>query len=428
MKKLFYRLIDVLGDRKIISIVSIILLLHLGGVLFSFNYHYQKEIEKTKEYQIGVVSRILPVMRATPEQERKAILFHVYPNSVFSKKYLSDSPKFKNRIYLGEKEALKNYLTNKKIFSDISLQIDRQSWINFHFEPPLYARWVKMTIISIGEFFLVITIFLCFFISYQFNNLLFKFREAAERLGVDLKSTPIGIDGPLSIQKVAKSVNQMQKRIQNLITGRTRMLASISHDLKTPLTRMILRAECIPDVHLQQSFNADLEEMKNMITETLAYAKEDFQAGKKTSLDLVSLLEVVCYENHEVRKEVYFASYLKKAPFIGNVLSLKRAFNNIIDNAVRYGKKARVTLYSNAEFLVIEIQDEGPGIEESEKENLFLPFRRGSADEYFPGTGLGLTIVHEIIQAHDGKISLRNLPCRGLLVKIMFPRANAHRG
>jgi signal transduction histidine kinase len=225
------------------------------------------------------------------------------------------------------------------------------------------------------------------------------------------------------VREAAQAMNKMQRRIQDLIRDRTQMLAAISHDLRTPITRMKLRSQLIDDNNMQLNLANDLDEMEKMVNDTLAFAREDSTHEKKISVDLASLLSTITDEMQDMGTAVSFSSRLNRAPIKGRPLALKRAFTNIINNGIRSGQKVEVSLSSrrNNGFLVM-IDDHGPGIAEEDIERVFEPFYRAesSRSRDTGGVGLGLAVTRDILLAHRARIILRNRKPHGLRVMIEF--------
>lgn len=418
--KPFYNIFDLIGSKRVIVIFSLIVLCHLVWEISSLRSTYQLQSQGILKTRVDRITHLVYLLDEVPSVNQYQVLSDAAPISIFEKFSLTPSPEWPSQIVTNSRIPVENTIRNNQ---DMSLQIKSGQWLNVHFEPALHGKWLKLTLMTVLETALLIGLLLFFFIIHYFTQSLLQFKRATERLGIDFKMTPLSVEGPMVLREAGKAINEMQRRMQNLVIGRTRILAAISHDLRTPITRMVLRTQFLLDPSLQQSFNADLEEMQSMVKETLAFAKNDSANEKKVSLDLVSLCEVVCDESCEIGKNVSFKAKVNKAAFIGHALALKRALNNIIDNAVRYGKKAEVELFFNKRVITIVVKDDGPGIQEAEMNILFLPFARGkafSSDKGLPGTGLGLAIAYDIIQAHGGKIFLENRREGGLMVKIQF--------
>lgn len=247
--------------------------------------------------------------------------------------------------------------------------------------------------------------------------------SAAEGLGKDIHRPPLPETGPTEVVKAARAFNTMQTRLLRFIQDRSRIFSAMSHDLKTPITRLRLRAELLEDDALRLRFEKDLKEMEAMVIESL-----DFMRGLKGRLnrqpvDIMALLESLqadCAEmGHQVEIEGKAA-----APFLGDVSLLKRCLNNLIDNAIRYGQRAKVIVVDQAEYLTLIIQDDGSGIPENEREKVFEPFYRleESRSRDTGGTGLGLSIARSIVEYHNGSIVLENRPLGGLEVIVKLPR------
>ncbi len=250
------------------------------------------------------------------------------------------------------------------------------------------------------------------------------FERAAERLGRDVNAPPMDENGPREVRRVAKSFNDMQKRLKAFIDDRTHMLAAISHDLRTPITRMRLRAELIEDEEQQKKILEDLTQMEEMIVATLAFARDEAASEANVRLDLAAMLQSLCSDAVDSGAT---ASYLgpDKLAYSGRPVALMRAFQNIIDNAVKYGEKAAVILEKDDQSIIIHIDDDGPGIPEAERLRVFDPFYRieGSRNRETGGVGLGLAVVRSVITAHGGDITFSSAHGNGFRVTVTLPAA-----
>lgn len=216
----------------------------------------------------------------------------------------------------------------------------------------------------------------------------------------------------------------MQKRVKRLVDDRTLTLAAISHDLKSPLARLSLRAERIADPEVRQGMGADISEMLAMIDSALDFLKGDFAASEVRPLDLAAALDSICGDlidqGHTVTLQRTGQTVLRARP-----LALKRAFANLIGNAVKYGGSADVTVQGRVDEIEVTITDHGPGICREEREVMFTPFFRGEPhrDTKVGGAGLGLTIARTIIRAHGGELALQDAEGGGLRVEVRLPRS-----
>ena len=246
---------------------------------------------------------------------------------------------------------------------------------------------------------------------------------AADALGKDINRPPLPETGPTEVRRAAHAFNIMQSSLVRFIQDRTRIFAAMSHDLKTPITRMRLRTELLEDADLRQRFDKDLREMERMVTHTL-----DFMRGLETPqvarpIDITALLESLQADNQDMQREVLIEGRAL-APYVGDPERLKRCVSNLIDNAILYGRLARVIVEDSPAALTLRIRDQGPGIAPDELGKVFEPFYRleASRSRETGGTGLGLGIARNIARAAGGDVTLRNHPDGGLEATLHLPR------
>lgn len=248
--------------------------------------------------------------------------------------------------------------------------------------------------------------------------------NAAEQLGRDIQSPPLPESGPQEVQRAARAFNLMQTRLVRYIQDRTRVLAAVSHDLRTPITRLRLRAESIEDATLRTKIEKDLDEMDAMVAATLDFMRSADSREPLQPVDVGALLESLQADAEEAGRTVRIEGK-PLAPYNARPLALKRCLDNLIGNAVKYGQRAHVRIDDSAEQLRIVIADEGPGIPDAELERVFEPFHRleGSRSRDTGGVGLGLGIARNIARAHGGDLTLRNRPQgKGLEAVLTLPR------
>jgi signal transduction histidine kinase len=253
--------------------------------------------------------------------------------------------------------------------------------------------------------------------------------QAAEELGRDINRPPLDEGGPLEVGRAAHAFNTMQRRLAGFIRERTGIFAAMSHDLKTPITRLRLRAELLEDPELRAKFEKDLREMEELVGVSLDFMRGLDNGAAEQPIDVGALIESLQQDAREVGAEVRIEG-TALSPFHGNPQALKRCVGNLIDNAVKYGKSGTVLVEDAARELTIRVRDHGPGIPAEELERVFEPFRRleGSRSRETGGTGLGLSIARNIARAHGGDIVLRNLPDGGLEAELTLPRRQAKSG
>jgi signal transduction histidine kinase len=246
--------------------------------------------------------------------------------------------------------------------------------------------------------------------------------NAADALGRGANIPPLAEKGARELRRATRAFNTMQERLRRYLESRTRVVAAMSHDLRTTLTRLRLRAESIDNDELRARFAADLDEMSQMVQGALGLFRGLNDDEPLDSVDVNVLLETLRADFAELGASVNIEGRARE-PLCARPLALKRCLTNILHNAVEYGTRATV-LVSDGDELVMRIRDEGPGIPVEALHQVFEPFFRiePSRNRETGGAGLGLSIARDIVQAHGGSISLHNLP-RGLEVVLTLPRA-----
>jgi signal transduction histidine kinase len=225
------------------------------------------------------------------------------------------------------------------------------------------------------------------------------------------------------MREATRAFNRMHARLQRFVRDRTRMLAAISHDLRTPITSLRLRAEFIEDDEIRAKILETLEDMQRMAEATLAFAREEAAQEDTRRVDLAALVDSVCADLADMGQDVTFQGP-ERSPYRGRPSSLKRALSNLIENAVAYGTRARVSLEAEDHAWRIVIDDDGPGIPDADTERVFAPFVRleESRNPETGGVGLGMAISRSIIRGHGGDITLTNRPEGGLRITIRLPK------
>jgi signal transduction histidine kinase len=309
----------------------------------------------------------------------------------------------------------------------VSFRFPDQGWLNLRLEFPPPRPWHSEHFLFAFVMMTLAAGLLTLWAVRRLTRPVRSLAEAANRLGRDVNAPPLPEDGPSEVATAAKAFNTMAERIRRYVGDRTQMLAAIGHDLKTPITRLKLRAEFLDDDEQRRKMLADLDEMEAMIAATLAFARDESTGEPSVPVDLASLCRTVLDETADARPD-FADSITYEGPEHLTVMArpgaLKRALANLVGNAVAYGGAARLTLVPPATGLVrITVEDEGPGVPESELENVFQPFRRleTSRNRETGGTGLGLPIARNILRAHGGDVVLRNRPAGGLQALATLP-------
>jgi signal transduction histidine kinase len=250
-----------------------------------------------------------------------------------------------------------------------------------------------------------------------------SFAKAAESFSLNGTAAPLPERGPEEIRSVAKAFNRMRERITALIDDRTKMLAAISHDLRTPITRMRLRSEFIEDDVHRSRMLRDLDQMRSMLESVLSFLRNDRKLESMTLVDIATTLQLVTDQFADMGHKV---AYDGPEHALATVRpdDLHRSITNLVENAIRYGAETTVRLQMSSDTVTIDIEDDGPGISDARKDVMLEPFVRGdearNMDEA-AGFGLGLSIAQAIVLAHGGELSLHDRQPHGLMVRIQLP-------
>ncbi|MEQ4618331.1 MAG: ATP-binding protein [Corticimicrobacter sp.] len=249
-----------------------------------------------------------------------------------------------------------------------------------------------------------------------------RLARAAQALEQDLGSPPMPVEGPVEVRHAATAFNSMQRRLATQLEERTRFLAAVSHDLRSPVTRLMLRTEMLPDSSLKERFRSDLEHMESMIAATLDFMKSGDPGEQRQRIDLNSMLESLRQDAADLGHDVLLHGQTRRT-LRGYPRSLKRCLENLLDNALRYGHHATLNIHDEANQIVIVIRDDGPGIPADHLARITEPFYRveSSRNSTTGGYGLGLSIARAVIDTHAGTLSFISPPEGGLEVRVTLP-------
>jgi len=305
----------------------------------------------------------------------------------------------------------------------VSVRLDDGSWVNFASSALGATQHVDWNVVAVTICFGVGIVVVALLLLGWATRPLQDLAIAAERFSLDQAPQPLPERGPVEVRRAARAFNTMRERIHRLVGERMQAMAAVSHDLRTPITRLRLRSELLDDDATHRLIDADLGEMEQMIDATLDYLRGGTSSEAVRPIDLASVVETIVDEHLDQGHRVGFSG-LASAPVLGRVLSLKRALSNLIGNALKYGGAAEVTIAETDGRLVVVIEDEGPGIPPADMERVFHPFVRleESRGRQTGGSGLGLTIALAVAQSHDGAIALENRPEGGLRVTFSIPK------
>jgi len=307
----------------------------------------------------------------------------------------------------------------------LSVRLSDGSWLNSVIAKQVMTSfWTYQTLVSLGVAGLVLIV-CALLIARGIAGPMRTLATAAEALGRGEVTEPVPEVGPKDVRQTAAAFNRMRERLQRFIEDRTRLLAAIGHDLRTPITTLRLRAEFVPDDENRERILATLDELRVTTEATLTFAREDAAEEPTRSVDVGALVESLCEDLSDLGLDVTVVA-TESVACRCRPDALRRAIRNLVENAVRYGERARVSVRSRTEAVDILVEDDGPGIPGDAMEAVFAPFFRleSSRNRETGGVGLGLSIARNIARHHGGDIGLANGP-RGLLAVISLPQTNA---
>lgn len=295
-------------------------------------------------------------------------------------------------------------------------------WLDFRTtridQPP---PWAGKTLQLLG-LLLVAVVGTGLFIAHKTARSMADLAEAAHRFGRGEDPPRLREHGPREVRETIRAINLMQERLHKHIQDRSRLLAAVSHDLRTPITTLRLRAEYIDDPEMRERTLATLAEMEAILSATLSFARDEAADESARSTDLAALVQSLVDDYVDLGGDVTYAGPER---LIGRCrpVSLRRALSNLIDNAVKYGGRVRVALHQEKGGRVILIDDDGPGIPDADLDKVFEPFYRleTSRSRETGGTGLGLSVAQTVVHAHGGTLTLSNRPEGGLRVSARLP-------
>jgi signal transduction histidine kinase len=285
--------------------------------------------------------------------------------------------------------------------------------------PPFWAGPWMMTLFLAA----ISVVLLSLWAARALTTPLSSFADAAENFSLNRTLSSLPERGPEEVRRAARALNRMHERITALIDDRTKMLAAISHDLRTPITRMRLRSEFIDDEAQRDHMSADLDQMRSMLDSVLSFLRNDRKLEVMTLVDIAIVLQVVADQFTDMGHSVTYDGP-EHAMAMARPDDIRRSVTNLVENAVRFASRTTVRLATSQHHAVIDVDDDGPGIAETQKARMIEPFVRGddarNMDEA-SGFGLGLSIARAIALAHGGTLSLHDLAPRGLRARIQFP-------
>jgi signal transduction histidine kinase len=367
------------------------------------------------EVHWGKVSQVVgnspPTARATATAERLKQLVPDLGAESFRIGYADDGA-----LASGDTDAYRHMLV-------LSVRLEDQSWVNFA-APTLgslpHTDWLQhLAALCIGIVIIFTSILLLRWVTRPLQVL----TEAAESFSLDEKHERLDETGPLEVRRAARAFNSLRERIQTLVAERTQALAAVSHDLRTPITRVKLRTELYDDETTREAIGADLGEMESMIDSTLEYLRAGDSTEQARLIDLSAVVQTVVDDVIDHGRDISFTGR-EHAVVRGQLVAIKRALWNVVGNALKYANRVDVDIAETSTSVLVTVSDDGPGVPEELLDRLFEPFFRveQSRSRETGGTGLGLTITRKIMRAGGGDVTIRNKPSGGLDVTMEFPK------
>lgn len=406
----------------LILMIAMLLILFMSLFINSLYFMRSHAFFDERKAQLNLI-RTLLIAKALPPQELKKELWLLERD--YLRIFLSNKPP-NNSLIITEKDYknLGKWIEEhhlKKLIVSVALPQNQWLVVQVHHQKHSWFFIIGMWVSDLLLLFFLI--FICWWAVRNLTLPTMDFIAAAKNFGIDIQSPPMALNGPPEIQEITRALNEMQARSRKILHDRTQILAAISHDLRTPITRLQLRAESLKDTPQYEKILSDLNDMEKMITSILSFAQDYTRSETMERFDINALLQSICDDIKDSGGLINYSGPENRIAFWGRLLSIKRALNNLIENAIKYGEQAEVSLRQENEIASIKISDQGPGIPNEEFENVFTPFYRinRARSPEKSGSGLGLTVARDIIRAHGGDITLHNRDSGGLTVHITLP-------
>jgi len=442
-----------LFGRLVLVLLTGLLLAQALSIFILFKDQHRQKFKRQEKQLILRMIETVKILDSLPHQKREALL--VVLNTLRLRVFLNSNiecleEKVYSPVFAAIVMNLHHHLGNDRPLCLVESNpapslhlIDRLNFFKTRFHPPFFAKiqlrdgyWVNFEhfhpqeaittpwrLVITLTVLLIMVLILSLWAVRWLTRPLAILANAAEHLGRDIHHPPLSEKGPTEVRRAAHAFNLMQTRLTRYVKDRARILTAISHDLKTPLTRLRLRVEQLEDQKRRDSFLRDLDEMESMTAATLNFMRGLETIEPLQPLDIRALLESLQADYEDMGLPVIIDDEYTPQPLSVHPQSLKRCLVNLIDNGHKYGQRVTISLKKQADHLYIIVADEGLGIPEAALETVFEPFYRleKSRNRSTGGTGLGLSIARNIARAHGGDIILRNRAGGGLEAIISLP-------
>lgn len=429
--------------RALDTLVARLLLVSLLGVTLMYalslwTYEHALDEELTAAHETRLVERLMSIKRSVmlvPQAQRDALAHDLSGGSIeahwnTTRGAVPGGPGVDVwRTLVGRVRALApdlgpdDVVIGTSVDSHIallSMRLPDGSWLNFNLFASEHAR-ASNTLLSMSLMALAV-IAMSLLMARWLTLPIRRIAKAVAMLSPDDPMSAIPETGPKEVRNLAAAFNAMRRRLADVIMRRTRSLAAVSHDLRTPLTRLKLRLNDVSDPDLQRAIATDIDEMEQMIEATLSYLKGTETAEPARAIDLVALIETIIDDARDAGGDAELTAP-QRVVVEARLVGLKRAFSNLVGNALRYGTQVRASIETTGYEVIVRIDDNGPGIPEDKLEVVFEPFERLETSRNIEtgGVGLGLTIAKANIEADDGTLTLSNRPEGGLRAMARLP-------
>jgi two-component system, OmpR family, osmolarity sensor histidine kinase EnvZ len=420
--------------RTFILLAALVLVTTVGWFEIFRSYEREPRARQISQNLISVVNLTRTALITSQPDKRRELLSEIAEREGIR---VYPSEPGEHVVPLPDRPILRlvSEMVRKELGHDTRFAIERERqpglWVSFHIGEDEYwvrvpreriERQIALRWLGWGALALVLSLSAAYFLVSRLNRPLRAFAQAAGAIGQGKIPDPVPESGPEEIRTLSHAFNQMLKDLARLDADRALILAGVSHDLRTPLSRLRLGLEMSgADPHLREGMTADIEEMDRTINQFLDFARTD--GGEPLqSADLAAIASEVA--EHYRRRGKSVATDLSRVPQLPlQALSMRRVVQNLIDNALRYGERdVSVAVRAEDGAVVLEVADRGPGIPAAEVERLKQPFTRlevARSDK--GGAGLGLAIVERVVRAHRGSFELLAREGGGLLVRILLP-------
>ncbi len=328
-----------------------------------------------------------------------------------------------------EMQQMMHHMMGTSAFLDypfvVQVELNDGIWVSFIQNIPEGLFKLPYRIVTSLLILILSVLLLSLFVVRRITKPMDTLAVAADELGRDIQRPPLDENGPNEVKRAAHAFNAMQSRLNQYIKDRSQLLAAISHDLKTPITRLRLRTELLKDAELEKKFLNDLDDMQTMVNETLDYMRGQDNSEAVQKIDINALIESLAQDTRDAGHEIIIKGKSQE-PYLARPLALKRCLTNLLENAIRHGNNATVHIEESEKSLLIRIVDTGPSIPQEKLEEIFEPFSRldTSRNRSSGGVGLGLGIARDIARSNGGDIYLRNREEGGLEAVLELPKKN----